>query len=228
MKTKRVGIDRHQNAGIGTYCMLIAFSLFILFPFAWMLVTSLKTLPDTFSVPPRWIPRPVSLQAFINIWSNYPLFYYFRNSFIIVFFSTFICIVVSCLAGYAASRTDSKLKDPFLTFLLVLQMFPAVMLLVPYYKMLTTFGMINTLQGLVLPNIAFTMPFCTWMLMGYFNTIPRELEQSASIDGCNKLQCFIKIILPLAIPGIAATCIYSFIQVWNCLLYTSDAADDLL
>ena len=107
------------------------------------------------------------------------------------------------------------MKKPFMTFLLVLQMFPAVMLLVPYYKMLTAYRLVDTLPGLILPNIAFTMPFCTWMMMGYFNTIPSELEQAAMIDGCNKYQSFFRVICPLTMPGVAATAIYSFIQVWN-------------
>lgn len=215
MKTKLAGVQRVENAGIGTYFTLIVFSLFILFPLAWMFVTSFKTLEDTFSVPPRWLPNPVSFQAYTDIWTKYPLGTYFRNSIIVVVFSTLVSITVSCLSGYAASRTRSRLKKPFMTFLLMLQMFPAVMLLVPYYKMLTNFKVVNTLQGLILPNIAFTMPFCTWMMMGYFNTIPRELEQAAMIDGCSKLQSFSRVLIPLALPGIAATCIYSFIQVWN-------------
>jgi len=102
-----------------------------------------------------------------------------------------------------------------MTFLLVLQMFPAVVLLVPYYKMLTAYRLVNTLPGLILPNIAFTMPFCTWMMMGYYNTISPELEQAALIDGCNRYQSYFRIISPLVLPGVAATAIYSFIQVWN-------------
>ena len=100
-------------------------------------------------------------------------------------------------------------------FLLTLQMFPGIMLLIPYYVLLVNLRMINTLQGLVLPNIAFSMPFCTWMMMGYFNTIPRELEQAAMIDGCSRSQYFIRVILPIATPGISATAIYASILAWN-------------
>ena len=119
------------------------------------------------------------------------------------------------MAGYASSRSRSRWIHPLMTFLLVLQMFPAVMLLIPYYKMLTTLRLVDTLTGLILANIAFTMPFCTWMMNGYFQTIPQELEQAAMIDGCGRFQSFRRVILPLVMPGLAATAIYSFIQVWN-------------
>ena len=208
-------IRRKESSGPMTYIFLIGFSLLVFFPMAWMLVTSFKTIEESFSVPPRWLPETISFQAYADIWSKYPFFFYLRNSAIVVFFSTLISLSVSCLAGFAASRSTSRMKKPFLTFLLVLQMFPAIMLLIPYYKMLAALHFIDTLQGLILPNIAFTMPFCTWMMMGYFNTIPRELEQAAMIDGCTRLQYFIRVILPLSLPGISATSIYSFIQVWN-------------
>ena len=204
-----------NQAGIVSYLILIFFSLLVLYPLLWMVLTSLKTLEETFLVPPVWFPENPSLQAYSDIFVKYPLADYFRNSVIVTAATTAVSVVVSCLAGYAASRSRSKLKKPFMTFLLVLQMFPAVMLLVPYYKMLTAYKLVDTLPGLILPNIAFTMPFCTWMMMGYFNTIPAELEQAAMIDGCNKYQSFLRVICPLTMPGVAATAIYSFIQVWN-------------
>jgi len=197
------------------FLLLLFFALLIFFPIAWMIVTSIKTVEDTFSVPPRWLPTKVTFDSYKMIWVNYPLIYYLKNSVIVTFFSTLIAISMSCMSGYAASRSTSRFKKPFMIFLLVLQMFPAIMLLIPYYQMLVTLRTINTLRGLVLPNIAFTLPFTTWMMMGYFNTIPRELEQAALIDGCNRFQSFYKVILPLATPGMAATCIYSSIQAWN-------------
>ena len=206
---------KFNQAGIVSYGILIVFSLVVLYPLLWMVLTSLKTLEETFLVPPVWLPEKLSTEAFADIFVKYPLAAYFRNSVIVTIATTSVSVIVSCLAGYAASRSRSRMKKPFMTFLLVLQMFPAVMLLVPYYKMLTAYKLVDTLPGLILPNIAFTMPFCTWMMMGYFNTIPSELEQAAMIDGCNKYQSFFRVICPLTMPGVAATAIYSFIQVWN-------------
>lgn len=206
---------KKKQVGIVSYGILVLFSLLVLYPLLWMVLTSLKSLEETFLVPPVWFPKQPSLQAYSDIFVNYPLAAYFRNSILVTGITTVVSVVVSCLAGYAASRSRSRWKKPFMTFLLVLQMFPAVMLLVPYYKMLTAYGLVDTIPGLILPNIAFTMPFCTWMMMGYFNTIPSELEQAAQIDGCNKYQSFLRVICPLTLPGVAATAIYSFIQVWN-------------
>lgn len=207
--------SNQNRPGFFTYFILIIACLMVFYPLAWMFLTSLKTLDETFTIPPQWAPVQPTYRNYIDIWIKYPMGYFFRNSLVVVSITTLISVSVSCLSGYAASRSASKLKKYFMIFLLVLQMFPAVMLLVPYYKMLTVYGLVNTLPGLILPNIAFTMPFCTWMMMGYFNTIPKELEQAAMIDGCNKYQSFFKIISPLVLPGIAATAIYSFIQVWN-------------
>ena len=189
-------VKRHNQAGILSYAVLL-FSLIVLYPLAWMVLTSLKTLEETFVCHPSWMPKSPSLQTYSDIFVKYPIASYFRNSIIVVVVTTVVSVIVSCLAGYAASRSRSRFKKPFMTFLLVLQMFPAVMLLVPYYKMLTIYGLVDTLVGLILPNIAFTMPFCTWMMMGYFNTIPSELEQAAQIDGCNKCQSFARVICPL-------------------------------
>lgn len=213
MKVKRS--RRRGSASVFSYLIIAVGSLLVLYPLAWMVGTSLKTLPDTFAIPPVWIPPTVTVEAYVSIWEKYPIAAYFRNSLLVVFFTTVVAISASCLAGYAAARSRARWTRPFMTFLLVLQMFPAVMLLVPYYQMLTVFRLINTLPGLILPNIAFTLPFCTWMMMGYFRTIPEELEQAAMIDGCNKYQSMLRVILPLVLPGVAATAIYSFIYVWN-------------
>jgi len=206
---------RYNSTTALSYIILAAAVLVVLYPLAWMVGTSLKTVTDTFVVPPKWIPKTITLESYTTIWSKYPIAIYFRNSLLVVLFTTIASISASCLAGYAAARSRARWTKPFITFLLVLQMFPAVMLLVPYYQMLTVFRLINTLPGLILPNIAFTLPFCTWMMMGYFRTIPEELEQAAMIDGCNKYQGLLRVIVPLVLPGLAATAIYSFIYVWN-------------
>ncbi len=199
----------------GTHLVLILFVLMVMYPLAWMGLTSLKTMEETFTVPPRWIPDVVTFVTYRDIFIKYPMAAFFRNSVIVVLVTAAVSVSVSCMAGFAASRSKSAFKKTFMSFLLVLQMFPAVMLLVPYYKMLSAYNLINKLPGLILPNIAFTLPFCTWMMMGFFNTIPRELEQAAMIDGCNPYQSFLKVISPLVLPGISATTIYTFIGVWN-------------
>lgn len=208
-------LKRRNDAGVGTYIILVIISLIILLPILWMLSTSFKRVEDTFAMPPTLVPNPFSLEAYKGIWTNYNFGWYFRNSLIVVFSSTIISMIFSCLAGYGVSRFQFMGKGTFLTFLLVTQMFPSIMLLVPFYKLMSTYGLTNSYLGLILPYISFTIPFCTWMMMGYFDSLPMSLDESARIDGCNRFQTFLLIILPLALPGLIATGIYSFIQGWN-------------
>lgn len=197
------------------YFVLLLASLCVLVPTLWMLSTALKPMDEVMVTPPRWIPEHITFDAFARIWNDYPFKTYFLNSIYIVLASTGISLVFSALAGYGASRFQFRGKGAFLTFLLVTQMFPSIMLLIPFYKLLNTIGLVNTHWGLILVYIAFSVPFCTWLMLGFFQGIPKELDEAATIDGCSQLRTFFQIILPLSLPGLAATAIYSFIVGWN-------------
>lgn len=198
-----------------TYGACLAGSFFVLIPVLWMISTSLKTEPETFAIPPRWIPETVTLASYKAMWVDYPFLYYFRNSIIVTLTAVVISISISCLTGYGVTRFRFRGKESFLGFVLLTQMFPSVMLLVPYYKVLNTYGLNNTLIGLSLVYISFTVPFCSWMMVGYFKTIPLELDEAAIIDGCSRWQAFVKITLPVVIPGVASSAIYAFVTCWN-------------
>ncbi|WP_248930297.1 carbohydrate ABC transporter permease [Paenibacillus hamazuiensis] len=198
-----------------SYIVLIIASLFVLIPSLWMASTALKRSEDVMSTPLKWIPDTVSFNSFIRIWKEYPFAEYFANSVFIVFTATVISLLFSALAGYGTSRFNFRGKGTFLTFLLMTQMFPSIMLLIPFYKVLKSFGLIDTHLGLILVYISFTIPFCTWMMMGYFQSIPKELDKAAMIDGCSRLRTFVQIILPLSLPGLSATAIYAFLVGWN-------------
>ena len=198
-----------------SYAILLLVGLAVLTPVLWMLSTSLKNNTEIFTIPPRWIPMDVTVIAFQRIWTDYPFARYFFNSFFVVSVSTLISLAFSCLAGYGASRFHFRGKGMFLTFLLVTQMFPSIMLLIPFYKIIQTLGLINTHTALIMTYISFTIPFCSWMMMGYFQSIPKELDEAAAIDGSGRFRTFYQIVLPLALPGVAATAIYSFITGWN-------------
>jgi multiple sugar transport system permease protein len=197
------------------YTILTIFSLAVVIPVLWMLSTSVKNDQEIFTVPPRWIPEQITFDSFSRIWTDYPFTHYFFNSFLVVSSATLISLAFSCLAGYGASRFHFKGKGVFLTFLLVTQMFPSIMLLIPFYKIIQSLGLVNTYIGLIFTYISFTIPFCSWMMMGYFQSIPKELDEAAAIDGCSRFRIFWQIIFPLSLPGVAATAIYSFIVGWN-------------
>jgi multiple sugar transport system permease protein len=198
-----------------SYLILTVSSLFVLIPCLWMVSTAFKPSELVMAMPLKWIPDKMDYGSFIRIWKEYPFGGYFKNSVIIVITATFVSLVFSTLAGYGTSRFNFRGKGSFLTFLLMTQMFPSIMLLIPFYKVLKAFGLIDTYLGLILVYISFTVPFCTWMMMGYFKSIPKELDSAAMIDGCSRLRTFIQIILPLSLPGLAATAIYAFLVGWN-------------
>lgn len=190
-------------------------TMLVLIPIFWMVSTSLKTEPDTFRIPPQWIPDEPTIRSYKAMWTDYPFLYYFKNSIIVTLLAVFISVVISCLTGYGTTRFNFKGKGMFLGFILMTQMFPSVMLLVPYYKVLNTYNLNNTLIGLSLVYVSFTVPFCSWMMVGYFKTIPITLDEAAIIDGASRWQVFYKVVLPIVSPGVASSAIYAFITCWN-------------
>lgn len=207
---------------IGSYVILIFFSLLVILPLIWMFLTAIKSMEEiTLSKGMNFLPAAFSLENFVKIWENYPMMTYFKNSALTVGGSTLLVIMCASLCGYGLSRFEFKGKAAFLGFLLVTQMFPAVMKIVPYYRILSMFDLINTKTGLTLVYTSFCIPFCTWLMYGYFRGIPNGLDEAARIDGCNWFQSFWKIVLPLARPGIIATTIYAFLQNWNEYMFAS-------
>uniref|UniRef100_UPI0036F1F0EE carbohydrate ABC transporter permease n=1 Tax=Enterocloster asparagiformis TaxID=333367 RepID=UPI0036F1F0EE len=202
-------------AGVAMYVLLALLASLVLIPVLWMVSTAFKSYGETIAKPPRWIPQQISFEAFGRLWSEYPFETYFKNSFVIVLFSMAVSVFASCLAGYGLTRFRFRGRNSLMTFILVTQMFPSVMLLVPFYSIIGKMHLLDTHLGLILVYISFTVPFCTWTMLGFFRALPLDLDEAARIDGCNSWQCFGRIILPLTLPGIASTSIYAFITSWN-------------
>ncbi len=213
IKNKQTRVSTYKKAV--AYILLSAASAAVVIPTLWMLSTALKSDQDVMRLPIRWISESMSFNAFKRIWTDYPFPRYFANSFTVVIVSTLISLFFASLTGYGVSRFRFSGRKTFLTFLLVTQMFPSVMLLVPFYQILKTYGLSNSYTGLILVYVSFTIPFCSWMMYGYYDSIPKELDDAAAIDGCGRLRTFWSIVTPLARPGIAATAIYSFLTGWN-------------
>ena len=214
--TERMGMRRKKiMAGAAMYALLGLLASLVLIPVLWMVSTAFKSYGETIAKPPRWIPQQISFEAFGRLWSEYPFGTYFKNSFVIVLFSMAVSVFASCLAGYGLTRFKFRGRNSLMTFILVTQMFPSVMLLVPFYSIIGKMHLLDTHLGLILVYISFTVPFCTWTMLGFFRALPLDLDEAARIDGCNSWQCFGRIILPLTLPGIASTSIYAFITSWN-------------
>ncbi|WP_281816903.1 carbohydrate ABC transporter permease [Vallitalea longa] len=215
MKTKKV------TRNIGYYIILALFSLMVLIPVLWMVSTAFKPEVETFTIPPRWIPENPTLDSFRNIRTAYPFFTQLKNSFIVVVGSTIITVIFACFSGYGVTRFKFKGRKQFMSFLLVTQMFPSIMVLVPFYTILNKLNLINTYWGLIVVYVSMSIAFATWMITSFFKSIPISLDEAAIIDGCTRFQVFWKIVLPLTIPGLVSICIYCFINGWNEYMFAS-------
>ena len=214
--------QRDRLTATGHYSILTFGCLLVLLPVAWMMITSLKSMQDiTLSKGIELFPTGPTLANYITIWSDYPLLQYIRNSIVSVGGSTIIAVVFASLCGYGLSRYEFGGKQFLLSFLLVTQMFPAVMKIIPYYKILVNMHLNNTAVGLMIVYASFSIPFCTWMMYGYFKTIPASLDEAARIDGCTPFMTFMRVVLPLTVPGLVATTIYAFLQNWNEYMFAS-------
>ena len=213
-------IKKH-TVSILSYTVLSIMAALVLIPILWIVSTAVKTVPETVTMPPRWIPEQITLESFGRLWTEYPFGIYFKNSLFIVLSSMLISVACSSLAGYGLTRFEFKGKSGLLMFVLVTQMFPQVMLLVPFYSLIGKLNLLDTHIGLILVYISFTVPFCTWMMLGFFKALPLELDEAARIDGCNSWKTFTKVIFPLTLPGIASTSMYAFISSWNEYMFAS-------
>jgi len=202
------------------YGLLLLILLVFLFPIIWMFLTSVKHPIDAFTMPPVWIFRPT--------WENYKaifvqgrFYYYFLNSVVITTVSVFLATLVSSIAAYSFARFRFFGSRQILLGLLLFYMVPAIAYAIPLFMIFSRFNLLDTHLGLILVYTALTIPFSTWVLNGYFVTIPKELEESAMLDGCSRIASLFKIVLPLAAPGITATAIIVFIATWNAFIFTA-------
>ncbi|MDO5423894.1 MAG: carbohydrate ABC transporter permease [Eubacteriales bacterium] len=218
LKTKK---SRKITGSILRYVFLCLMASLILVPVLWMISTAFKTEAETYSPTPIWIPTEISLDSFKKFWGIYNFGQMTLNSLVTCLGSMIICTAFSCLAGYGVTRFEFKGKKTFMGFLLVTQMFPSVMLVVPFYSVLTKYHLTNSLLGLVIVYAATNIAFSTWMMTSYFKSIPLELDEAARVDGASSFTIFWKIILPLTVPGIAAVAIFVLINGWNEYMYSS-------
>lgn len=204
-----------------TYLVLIVLALFIIVPVMWMISTAFKTEAQTYYPNPQWIPEPFSVESFQKFFSTYNFGKMTINSLITCLSAMVICVACACLAGYGITRFHFKGKKQLMSFLLITQMFPSVMLVVPFYAVLSNYHLTNTLFGLIVVYAATNVAFSTWMLVSYFKTVPIELDEAARVDGASSFRIFWNIILPLVVPGIAAVAMFVLFNGWNEYMYSS-------
>ena len=202
------------GAKVVTYGLLAVFVIMVAVPLFWMVTTAIKTnkeLYEDFS----YVPQRPTLENFVRVIVREKLLTNIRNSFSVSMITTLITVIVSSLAAYSIVRYRYPGREWIGRIILFKYLLPSAMLFVPLYVIVTALGLGNTQQGLILTYLTFTIPFCTWMLMGYFRGMPVELEEQAMVDGCTKLGAMLRILLPLSAPGLVASAIFSFTLAWN-------------
>jgi multiple sugar transport system permease protein len=189
--------------------------LVILFPFAVMFLTAVKPRSEVFSYPPRWLPTSFRWENFVDMWNAANFGSALWNSLVISIGATVLVIIVSVPAAYAIARFTFAFRQPFSQFLLATQMLSPIVLVLGLFHLVVLCGLIDSKYALILIYAAFNIAFAVWMLRSYFGSIPVELEEAALIDGCSRLAAIIRIFVPLALPAMVVTAIFTFINSWN-------------
>ena len=200
---------------------LAIFLLITLAPFYWILVTALKTSTEVFAKPLTYWPVNITFDNFVNLFKKLHFEQYFINSFIVSISVTTLVSVMALIGGYAMSRYKFRGKSFVYVLLLCTQMFPAVVLMIPLFQSMNNLKLINDLRSLIIVCSCTNLPYCMFMMMGYYNAIPRTLEEAAQVDGCSLLQAVFRILLPAMKPSIVATGAYAFINSWDVYVYAT-------
>jgi multiple sugar transport system permease protein len=214
---KREAIERLQTTI--AYVVLGLLLLLVLFPFYWMTITSFKTEDQMRSLVSMFWPAPFVVENYTQLLTKTDFGIWYRNSALVAISSTLVATAIGTIGAYALARLRFLGRAFLSSATLITYLVPPSILFIPLYAQIRTMGLADSLAGLVAAYPSFTVPFVTWLLMGYFGSIPEELEEAAMIDGATRFGAFRRIILPLAAPGVLAAGLFAFTQAWNEFLY---------
>jgi multiple sugar transport system permease protein len=214
---RREAIERLQATA--AYAVLAFLLLFVLFPFYWMTITSFKTEDQMRSLVSMFWPAPVVVENYTQLLTKTDFAVWYRNSALVAVSSTLVATAIGTVGAYALARLRFLGRAFLSSATLITYLVPPSILFIPLYAQIRTMGLADSLAGLIAAYPSFTVPFVTWLLMGYFGSIPEELEEAAMIDGATRFGAFRRIILPLAAPGVLAAGLFAFTQAWNEFLY---------
>jgi multiple sugar transport system permease protein len=235
--SKWAGFKRFVSGFFLTIAVLVIL-IFILAPVAWLVISSISTQKDLLQMPPTWLPWPPDFSRYRELlfgtgqsgstltdFTLKAFRYSLRNSLIIASSVTALALFFGSLSGYAFARIKLPMGDKLIYVLLIGQMIPVAVLLIPLYITLGKLGMLDKLSTVVILLVSIHLPFVIWMLRGYFQTLPAEMEEAALVDGASRLQVIFKVILPVSLPGLFSAAAYTFMQSWNAfmipLIFTS-------
>jgi multiple sugar transport system permease protein len=204
----------------GVYLPLAAFIFFALFPFYWMLISSFKANPELYSLKANrlWIANP-TLDQFRDLFAKTAIIQWLWNSFFVSFLTAFISMTFGIMAGYALARLKFPGAQAFGLATFITYLVPTTLIFIPLARVVQSLGLSDSIWALVVTYPTFLIPFCTWMLIAYFKSIPKDMEECAMIDGCSRIGAMIRIVLPMAIPGVIFSAMFSFTLSWNEFVY---------
>lgn len=206
---------RRRSIATGQYLALLAYLIFLGFPLLWLLFTSLKTPQELAHLRPTWFPHDITFENFRAAFTEQSLVASAANSFFVAIVSAVCTVVLAIPAAYALARYRTLLGRLALGWVVVSQLFPFILMIIPLFLILRNFSLTNSYVGLVLVYITFTMPFALWMLRSYMQSVPRTLEEAAAVDGATRLRTIRSVVGPLLAPGVVATFLFAFIGAWN-------------
>lgn len=214
---------RKQFAAVLLYILAIAIMILIAFPMYWLVTTSFKVPADTATSPPVIIPTRFTLDNYVSALQTPGVPKAFLNSIVIALASTFLTTLLGSMAAYALAKTylSYAIRRGLMIWILVTRIFPPVTTAIPYYVIVRNLQLGDTHVALIMTYVAYGLPFVIWLMLGFFQDMPAEIEKAAIVDGCSFWQRFRRVVLPLALPGLAVTSIFAFIYSWNELLYAS-------
>lgn len=200
---------------VGQYAALLAYLVFLAFPFLWLLSTAFKSPRELGSLHPTWIPREPTLDNFRQAFDEQPLLRAAGNSLLAALAAAVIAVLIATPLAYVMARHRTRLAKAATGWVVVSQAFPLVLVIIPLFLVLKNLRLINSLTGLVLVYVVWALPFALWMLVGYVRAVPAELEEAAAVDGAGRLRTLVSVTAPLLAPGLVATGLFAFITAWN-------------
>lgn len=206
---------KHTILSIIKYAVIVSLLILLLFPVVWMAISSVQPSSKLMNLPPEFIPSNPTLDNYIKIISNTKYLRYFGNSFITAGGTVLLCLCIAIPAGYAFSRYRFPMKNAVMTFIMSVQMFPIVVILISLYTFYMRWNLLNTYRGLILIDTAFALPLAINLMKSFFDTLPKSLDESATIDGAGRLRILWSILTPLVLPGLLAVGIYTFLNAWD-------------
>jgi len=200
---------------VGQYAALLAYLVFLAFPFLWLVSTAFKSPRELGSLHPTWIPRDPTLDNFRQAFDEQPLLRAAGNSLLAALAAAVIAVLIATPLAYVMARHRTRLAKAATGWVVVSQAFPLVLVIIPLFLVLKNLRLINSLVGLVMVYVVWALPFALWMLVGYVRAVPTELEEAAAVDGAGRLRTLVSVTAPLLAPGIVATALFAFITAWN-------------